>query len=72
MTNLKTEQPGKAAATLKRMGAQPGDCGEGGSFTLLKHVTENLSVEQQLERILIILLLSAKSFPPCNSISSQH
>ena len=64
MTNLKTEQPGKAAATLKRMGAQPGDCGEGGSFTLLNHVTENLSVEQQLERITDYFVAVSQEFPP--------
>ena len=41
VTNLKKEQPGKEAATLKRMGAQPGDCVEGSSFTLLSHLREN-------------------------------
>jgi hypothetical protein len=51
VSDLKTSEPGKAAATLKRMGAQPGDCEEGGTFTLLNHIQENLSVDQQLERL---------------------
>ena len=43
VSNLKKDHPGKAAATLKRMGAQPGDCVEGSSFTLLSHLRENLT-----------------------------
>ena len=50
VSELKQEQPGKAAATLKRLGAQPGDCQEGGTFTLLNHIQENLTIEEQLER----------------------
>ena len=34
VTDLRTENPGKAAATHRRLGAQPGDCGgEGSTFT---------------------------------------
>ena len=51
VTDLKKDQPGKAAKTLKRMGAQPGDCEEFGSFTLINHVKNNLTVEEQLERL---------------------
>ena len=40
VSDLKLEQPGKAAATLKRLGARPGDCEEGSSFTLLNHTKE--------------------------------
>ena len=50
VTDLRTEHPGRAAATLKRLGGQPGDCKEGGTFTLLNHIEENLSVDEQLER----------------------
>ena len=32
VSDMKTEKPGKAATTLKRMGAMPGDCEEG-TFT---------------------------------------
>jgi hypothetical protein len=61
---MKIEHPGKAAATLKRMGAQPGDCLEGGSFTLLSHIRENLTVEQQLERLSDYFVAVSQEFPP--------
>ena len=64
VTDLKREHPGKAAATLKRMGAQPGDCGKGSSFTLLNHVSEDLSVEQQLARIADYFVAVSQEFPP--------
>ena len=64
VTNLKKDQPGKAAATLKRMGAQPGDCMEGSSFTLLSHIRENLTVEQQLERLTNYFVSVSQEFPP--------
>ena len=64
VTNLKKDHPGKAAATLKRMGAQPGDCVEGSSFTLLSHIRENLTVEQQLERLTDYFVSVSQEFPP--------
>ena len=64
MSDLKVEHPGKAAATLKRMGAQPGDCLEGGSFTLLNHLQEGLTVEQQLERLSHYFVSVSQEFPP--------
>ena len=51
VTNLKKENQGKAFATIKSMGAQLGDCEEVHSFTLRKHVEENLTAEEQLKRI---------------------
>ena len=64
VSDLKVEHPGKAAATLKRMGAQPGDCLEGGSFTLLNHLRDNLTVEQQLERLSDYFVSVSQEFPP--------
>ena len=64
VSDLKTSEPGKAAATLKRMGAQPGDCEEGGSFTLLNHIQENLSVDEQLERLTEYFVSISQEFPP--------
>ena len=34
VTDLIDAAPGKAWATLKRMGAQPGECGEDGNFSM--------------------------------------
>ena len=64
VSDLKTAQPGKAAATLKRLGAQPGDCSEAGTFTLLNHTKENLSVEQQLERFSDYFVAVSQEFTP--------
>ena len=36
--SLKEENPGKAYSVLKKMGAQPGDCLDEGSFRLTEHV----------------------------------
>ena len=65
VTDLRTENPGKAAATLRRLGAQPGDCeGEGSTFTLLNHAKEGLSVEEQLERFANYFVSVSQEFPP--------
>ena len=63
VSDLKTAEPGKAAATLKRMGAQPGDYSNSGSFTLLNHVRENLSVEEQLARFSDYFVAVSHEFP---------
>ena len=64
VTDLKSENPGKAAATMKKLGAQPGDCEEGGSFTLLNHIRENLSVEEQIQRLTDHFVAVSQEFPP--------
>ena len=64
VTDLRTEHPGRAAATLKRLGGQPGDCEEGGTFTLQNHIDENLSVEEQLERFGDYFSAVSQEFPP--------
>ena len=48
---LMEDNPGKAYATLKRMGAQPGDCLDEGSFRLKEHTDANLSLAESAERI---------------------
>ena len=45
------ENPGKAYTALKRMGAQPGDCLDDGSFSLKEHSDANLSLAESAERI---------------------
>ena len=64
VTGLRSEHPGRAAATLKRLGGQPGDCEEGGTFTLQNHIDENLSVEEQLERFGDYFSAVSQEFPP--------
>ena len=49
--SLKEADPSKYYSTLKRMGAQPGDCSDVGSFTLLNHMESNLTSEECTENI---------------------
>ena len=49
--SLKEENPGQAYAVLKKMGAQPGDCLNEGTFRLTEHVDANLSVAMSAEKI---------------------
>ena len=51
VTDLLEAAPGKAWATLKRMGAQPGECGGEGAFTMTEHLEQNLTLEESLEKI---------------------
>jgi hypothetical protein len=46
------------------MGAQPGDCGGEGTFTLLNHVQENLTVEEQIDRFSDYFIRVSQEFPP--------
>ena len=51
MDALKNTNPGQAYNILKRMGAMPGDCIDGNTFSLPNHEEDNLSHEQCAERI---------------------
>ena len=64
VTDLRTEHPSRAAATPKQLGGQPGDCEEGGTFTLINHTEANLSVEEQLERFGEHFSAVSQEFPP--------
>ena len=48
---LKESDPGKAYAILKRMGAQPGDDLDDGSFSLLEHLEDRLTAKQSVDKI---------------------
>ena len=50
VTSLKEENPGTAYRNLKKLAAQPGDCSDEGNFTLISHLDENLTSEEQTER----------------------
>ena len=62
--SLKQDDPGKAYASLKKMGAQPGDCSNDGSFVLSAHVEENLSTAESTERIAEHFARISQLFPP--------
>ena len=49
--SLLEDNPGKAYKNLKKLGAQPGDCSDEGSFSLISHLNENLTTEESTERI---------------------
>ena len=63
-TALKNENPGKAFATLRKMGAQPGDCGDEGSFSLQNHIDANMSVEECTEAIANHFSAISQEYPP--------
>ena len=60
---LKNSDPGKAYATLKRMGAQPGDNLEDGNFAILQHLEENLTDQQSVERIAEYFCKISQEYP---------
>ena len=45
------ENPGKAYTALKKMGSQPGDCLDEGSFRLKEHEEANLTLAESAEKI---------------------
>ena len=49
--DLKLTKPGKAFQILKNLGAQPGDCTDGQTFTLPSHQSDNLTDQQCADRI---------------------
>ena len=73
LKSLKQDDPGKAYASLKKMGAQPGDCSNDGSFVLSAHVEENLSTAESIERIAEHFAQISQLFPPFNpQLLSAH
>ena len=61
---LMDSNPGKAYSTLKRMGAQPGDCTGSNTFSLPSHLSDNLTPQQSAERIADHFADISQSFPP--------
>ena len=62
--SLKTSNPGQAYNVLKKMGALPGECDEGSSFTLPSH--ENLNPLESAEKIAEHFSRISREFPPLN------
>ena len=61
---LKESKPGQAYNTLKKMGAQPGDCLDSNTFTLPGHENENLTEQESAERIATHFAQISNEFPP--------
>ena len=61
---LKDSDPGKAYATLKRMGAQPGDDLDDGNFSLIEHLEANLTSKQSVEKIAEHFSRISQEYPP--------
>ena len=59
---LKQSNPGQAYTMLKKMGAQPGECDEGNTFTLPHH--ENLSHLEAADKIAEHFARISREFPP--------
>ena len=63
---LMESEPGKAYATLKRMGAQPGDNLDDGSYNLIEHLEANLTNSESVERIASYFARVSQEYPPLN------
>ena len=61
---LKESDPSRAYSTLKKMGAQPGDMLDEGSFTLLNHLDANLTKKESVEKIADHFAKISQEFPP--------
>ena len=61
---LKESDPGRAYATLKKMGSQPGDELDDGTFSLLDHLESNLTAKESVERIAEHFSLISQEYPP--------
>ena len=64
--SLKEDDPGRAYTNLKKMAAQPGDGSSESNFTLLSHLSENLSCQESVERIAQHFSQISQEFPPLN------
>ena len=64
MEALREAKPGQAFSVLNRLGAQPGDCLDGSSFTLPDHESLCLTEQQSAERIADHFSSISKEFPP--------
>ena len=63
VTELINERPGKAYATLKRMGAKPGDNLDDTSFSIVNHLEQNLTNKQSVEKIADHFCKISQQFP---------
>ena len=59
--------PGRASKNLKDLGINPYEKEEQ-TFTLKNHVDENLSSEEQMDRILNYFVNISRKFPPLNVV----
>ena len=63
VTELMNEGPGKAYATLKRMGAKPGDNLDDASFSILNHLEQNLTNKQSVDKLAEHFCKISQQFP---------
>ena len=63
VTELIDENPGKAYATLKRLGAKPGDNLDDASFSIVNHLEQNLTKKQSVEKIAEHFCKISQQFP---------
>ena len=63
---LKDSDPGRAYATLKKMGAQPGDNLDDCSFSIVEHLESNLTNKQSVEKIAEHFSKISNEYPALN------
>ena len=62
--DLKKSDPGKAFATLKRMGARPGDNLDDACFNIIEHLEKSLTDTESVERIADHFSQISQEYPP--------
>ena len=67
LDSLRDAKPGQAFSVLKRLGAQPGDCLDGSTFSLPTHESESLSELESAERIADHFASISQEFPPLST-----
>ena len=66
LDDLGEAKPGQVFNVLKRLGAQPGDCTDGGTFSLPAYESESLSDQQSAEKMAEYFASISREFPPLN------
>ena len=61
------DSPAKAHINLRKLGAQPGDCTDEGTFTLVSHQDQNLSTEEAMKKIIQHFSSISQEFDPLSS-----
>ena len=65
--SLMQDNPAKAHINLKKLAAQPGDCTDEGTFTLVSHQDQNLSSEEAMKKIIQHFSSISQEFDPLST-----
>ena len=64
VSDMMTNDPGKAYTTIKKLGAKPGDNLDNSEFKIMDHLEKNLTDHQSVERIAEHFSRISQEYPP--------